>query len=300
MTKKNHSLAIRTSVLLPALILAGILLLPAAGSAKWGKVLDKIKTKATQGAREMNINFTPEQERYIGRAVAANVIQQYGIYKDDRDLKKYVNLVGTWVANFSDRPDIPYHFEILDSDEINAYAAPAGYIFITVGMLRALGNEAELAGVLAHEVSHVARNHGMNLIKDEYRKKYMTKTAVETGAELSGASPELVARFSALTDTLTKTLLVNGYSRELEYEADRYGTETAAAAGYDPRGIRLFLETLAAQESGPRTGKLEKMKKTHPTAKARIEKLDEEFGEEPAGDRKDLQDRFLKRTAAIR
>jgi predicted Zn-dependent protease len=227
------------------------------------------------------------------------VIQQYGIYTNDKDLKKYVNLIGCWVGNFSDRPDLSYHFEILNSDEINAYAAPGGYIFITVGMLKALGNEAELAGVLAHEVSHVARNHGMNLIKDEYKKKYLMKTGVETGAELTGASPELVARFSALTDSLTQTLLVNGYSRELEYEADKYGTETAAAAGYDSLGIRSFLETLSAREGAPK-GNLEKMKKTHPTAKARIEKLDDEFGKEQGGDRKDLQDRFLKRTAAIR
>ena len=280
-----------------SIVLLGVSLLAALVFAGWGSVLDKVGKKAKEGAKEMNINFTPEQERYIGRTVAANVIAQYGLDKNS-DVKKYVNLVGLWVANFSARPELPYHFEILDSDEVNAFSAPGGFIFISRGMLSAMKDEAQLAGVLAHEVSHVALNHGLNLIKDEYRKKYLMKTGVEEGAQFAGASPELVERFTAVTDKLTETLLVNGYSRDLEYQADKAGTQYALEAGYRPNGIRSFLEVLAASGSAE-GGKLAKMSKTHPSLQDRIKKLDGEFGDTLEKDGKGLDQRFQEKIAAM-
>ncbi|MDQ7010563.1 MAG: M48 family metalloprotease, partial [Mariprofundaceae bacterium] len=115
------------------------------------------------------IPISDEQEKILGRAVAARVIERFSI-EDAPEKTYYLNLVGTAIAQRSDRPDIGYHFAILATDDVNAYACPGGFIFVTRGVLDMVQDEAELAAVLAHEIAHVTERH---IIKEMQKSKIM-------------------------------------------------------------------------------------------------------------------------------
>ena len=164
------------------------------------------------------------EERLIGQRMAQALAGKYGGLVDDAKLHNYVNLVGSAVALESGRPDIPYAFGVLNSESVNAFACPGGYVFITRGALRHLRNEAELAGVLAHEVAHVANQHVLNTIR---RAKAfegisrITAEALQTDTFL----------MSTLINAGLDTLLNKGLSREEEVEADTQGTQFAPSRG---------------------------------------------------------------------
>jgi predicted Zn-dependent protease len=231
-----------------------------------GQILDKVldageKAAKVAGKVESVLPIGTEEEVDIGRGVAATVA---GYYKLDRDpaLNEYVNLVGLTVAAADARPDIRYRFGVLDTDQVNAISAPGGYIFVTRGALALMDDEAELAGVLGHEVGHVNEKH----VVKEIQKRART----ELGADVAQAALKTDAAALDKVVGLGTNILFIGLSRDDELEADSLGTAYAAQAGYDPTGLLRFVKKLETNESKPF---LSALKATHPKPKDRIKLL---------------------------
>jgi predicted Zn-dependent protease len=199
-----------------------------------------------------------EEEQSIGAAIALQVVARSGGVLDQPALTRYVNLVGRAVAATSDRPDIPYHFAILNDNSINAFAAPAGYVFITNGLFKQIRNEAELAGVLGHEIAHVSQKHILEVIQ---RSKQVGGIA-EAGLAYANQNPQV---FKNLIDTAVKKLFDEGLDQEKEIEADTLGDAFAARVGYDPTAYLNLLTRLRALKGDDRA-----FFKTHPNFSARI------------------------------
>jgi len=213
-------------------------------------------------------DLTPEQEYWIGRSVAATVMGQYR--PADRDaLNQYVNLVGQSLAFFSDRPETfrGYHFLVLDSDDINAFAAPGGLIFVTRGMLRLCRSEDALAAVLAHEIGHVQGRHGLRAIDRSRLTSALTVLAVEGGKHLGSKDlAEVTKAFEGSIGDVSKTLMNSGYSRALEAEADAAAVTILRRAGYDPWAL---IDMLTEMKKQLKPGGLD-FAKTHPDPAVRV------------------------------
>lgn len=199
-----------------------------------------------------------EEEQSIGQAIALQVIARYGGLSEQGDLTRYVNLVGRAVALTCDRPDISYHFAVLNHDSINAFAAPAGYVFVTRGLLSQIRNEAELAAVLGHEISHVSQKHILAVIQ---RSKGVAGVT-EAGLAYANQNPEA---FKGLMDAAVKKLLDEGLDQDKETQADALGDVFAARVGYDPTAYLALLNRLRALKGDDKA-----FFKTHPDFSARI------------------------------
>jgi predicted Zn-dependent protease len=225
--------------------------------------IGKIKTLVTNASQLREVD--EKQEVEIGSGVASNLLGAAPLMPDAH-VQKYVNQVGRWVAQQSERPNLEWHFGVLESDDVNAFATPGGYVFITKGLLFKMNNEAELAGVLAHEIGHVLKKHHLKAIQKNAQVGLLadavsiaTQNSKNTEAlnKIAGVGTELYAR---------------GLDKEDEFEADRVGVVLAARAGYDPYGLPLVLQTLA--NINPQDSALALMFKTHPAPTARLEALD--------------------------
>jgi predicted Zn-dependent protease len=178
---------------------------------------------------------------------------------------------------------------VLDTDQVNAISAPGGYIFVTRGALALMDDEAELAGVLAHEVGHVNEKHVVNEIQKRAR--------TELGADVAQAALKTDAAALDAVVGLGTNILFLGLSREDELEADSLGTVYAARAGYDPQGLLHFVQKLQANESKPF---LATLKATHPKPKDRIKLLERVSSKTGAGGPPvELADRFMSSTAGV-
>ncbi len=156
------------------------------------------------------------EEITLGEAVAVEAFSRFGGEYSNPAWTRYINLVGKTVAEVSDRPTLNYHFAILNSQEQNAFAAPGGYIFITVGLLKTLNNEAELAGVLAHEIAHVTQKHMLDAI----RRGALMGSVSELSLTAMKQDP---AMFSSVIDEMTNLLFTKGLDKDKEFEADVVG-----------------------------------------------------------------------------
>ena len=204
-----------------------------------------------------------EEEIVLGQSVALEAFSRFGGEYRNESLTRYVNLVGKTVAEVSDRANLQYHFAILNSQEQNAFAAPGGYIFVTIGLLKSLKNEAELAGVLAHEIAHVTQKHMLETI----RRGAILSSASEFTLTAMEKDPEMYAN---VIDEITDKLFTKGLDKDLEYEADVYGIEFAYRAGYNPNGLQNYLKTLQAQK-GKSTSRFFT---THPPTEVRLSKIE--------------------------
>lgn len=178
-------------------------------------------------------------EIFMGRKYHPKILEQYGKY-DNPALQAYVSQVGKRLAAFSHRPGLVYRFTVLDSADINAFALPGGYIYITRGLLAYLNTEAELAGVLGHEIGHVTARHSVR------------QQTASTASNISMAIGQILVpelRNQAIFDTYDylSSVFMSGYSREHELEADSLGAEYLARAGYDPRAMINILKVLKDQ-----------------------------------------------------
>ncbi len=215
--------------------------------------------------------LTPEQEYYIGRAVAAQLLDDYPPLKD-HTRNRYLNQIGQTLAMASDRPETfgGYHFLMIDTDEINAFAAPGGLILISKGMVDLCQSEDELAAVLAHEISHVVGKHGLRAIKNSRLTSALTILATE-GARTFGGSDlkQLVVDYEGSIDDITSTLVVSGYSRGLEEEADRTAVSILERVGYDPKALPRMLGEMKKhiQVDGPGFAR------THPDPQDRVDAI---------------------------
>jgi predicted Zn-dependent protease len=230
----------------------------------------KNAAKATQKAARPISN---EEEYFVGRAVAARILSTYPLSKK-KEMTEYVNLVGQSIVAHSDKPYTygGYHFAILDSKEKNAFACPGGIIFITQGMLNEAKNEDELAAVLAHEIAHINHRDGISAIKSSRWTEALSVIGTEAAKQYgSHELSKLVSIFEGSIDDVFKTLVVNGYSKSQEYDADRTALVYLGKAGYNPGSLKDFLERLCKQGSKSEGGIL----KTHPETADRIENIKE-------------------------
>jgi predicted Zn-dependent protease len=248
-----------------AVIIAVLAVFMASGfSLNLNKVGKAIKTTA-KAAKPMSEG----EEYYLGRAVAAKILSEYDLLEDE-GLTRYVNLVGRTTAIHSDKPFTygGYHFAILESDEINAFACPGGTIFITKGMFDALKNEDELAAVLAHEVAHINNRDGRASIKKSRWIEVAALIGTEAASEFgSDEVKSLAGLLEGSVDDVFKALVVKGYGKKQEYKADTAALNYLSRAGYGPTALQDFLERLKDEKS--EGGIL----KTHPKYKDRLKKV---------------------------
>ena len=223
------------------------------------RLVDTVKTvgKATR-------EIPQDEEIAIGRDVAARLLGAAPL-ADDANLQGYVNRVGRWLASQTERPDLPWQFGVLEAPQVNAFAVPGGTIFITRGLLARMKSEAELAGVLSHEIAHVLRKHHLK--------------AIQKGALASLGGQAASAAFGEMNAQAKEKLIAFGtemYSRGLdkgdEMEADRLGVVIATRGGYDPYGLPAVLQTL--QAANPNDSALALMFKTHPAPAERLRALE--------------------------
>lgn len=263
------------------LLLLPFLLVGCAGLEKYGLGAD-----SSMGQRLQNVDFakvgkgvtalrkgveeiSESEEYYIGRAVSAQILAKYKPWRDE-GANAYAQKVLQAVAMASDRPNTfkGWHVQLLDSAEINAFAAPGGFIFVTKGMAKLAKSEDELAGVLAHEVAHVAKKHGLKTIQTSRLTSAFTILGAEAAKSYTPQQiTQLTSAFEGAVEDVVNKLVVNGYSRDKEYEADRFGAAYAKAANYDPGALKSFLERLGKDDHGGG------MLKTHPPADKRVGEL---------------------------
>jgi predicted Zn-dependent protease len=219
---------------------------------KLGKVGDALqKGKDAKDAMEIS----PAEEQEIGAKVSAMLREKYGVVQDPA-IHKYVTLTGTVLASASSRPTLAWKFVVLDTDGVNAFAAPGGFVHITRGALALIRNESELAGVLGHEIGHVVEKHTLNAIKKG--------NMVSLGAE--AARSEVVSK---VANKAYEVVLENKFDRGDEMAADTVGVKLANAAGYAPNGLSGFLTRLAERNKDlkDRSG----LFASHPETKARLD-----------------------------
>jgi len=224
--------------------------------------------------------FTDEQEYYIGRAVAANILSTRKVY-DDRKATDYLNVLERALAIYSDRPDTfgGYHVLIMDSDEINAFSAPGGLILVSRGLLRCATSEDSVAAILAHETSHVVLKHGLNAIKQARKTAAYTQLGIAAANTAGGSNvQQLTDIFKDSISDVTNTLVNNGYSRDLEFQADQMALKIMRNAGYDPSAFTAMLQVMKTKL---KPGGLD-FAKTHPDPKDRIQKVNETLAGQPA------------------
>lgn len=216
--------------------------------------------------------FTPEEEYYLGRAVAATVLSKYSPYNNS-SLSVYANKIAQVLVRVSDKPETynGYRVMIVDTPEINAVSAPGGFIFISRGFIDILPNEDALAGVIAHEIAHIVEAHGTSSISESNITSAFLALGKEAAqSQAGGISGQLVNAFGDSVSDVTNTLLVKGFSRSQEYNADKYAVTLLTRAGYDPAGMHEALSSLVlAQKSGTSGGWMS----THPDANSRIGQL---------------------------
>ncbi|MFH1368784.1 MAG: M48 family metallopeptidase [Elusimicrobiota bacterium] len=219
-------------------------------------------TNPVSGKQEIRL-FSDDDEITLGSQTKQVIIKEYGEYSDP-GLKQYIEDVGRRLVASSERKYLPYNFTILDTDMINAFAAPGGCIFVTRGILKAFENEAELAAVVGHEIGHVSARHSMGALEKQYGYEIMFKLA-----EI--LSKKDLASLKQYSDTLSGLILL-GYGRENEFEADNCGVKYAVAAGFDGRGAVTFFQKLEKLE-GSKPTQLEMLFRTHPSTDDRIAKI---------------------------
>lgn len=243
--------------------LAVVFLLSASPAAAQFGQLDRLKRGADTAKKVADINISEKDERAIGEAVSARLIDAFGIYQD-KEVAKYVTLVGTVLAQASSRPGLAWTFIVLDSDGVNAYAAPGGLVHITKGALGLIKSEAELAGVLAHELTHITAKHTVRAIQ----KSKMVDAGTDVAGSQGGLAGSVVNR---LADASYDMLFENKFDRDDENEADKVGAALANKAGYAPSGLSEFLNHLAARNKG--TVENNGLFASHPAVKDRLERL---------------------------
>lgn len=256
------------------LLIAALAFALAAPAGAFGRLGDaenllKFGKKAADASQEI----TQEEEIELGRGIAANVLGAAPLVRDEA-LQRYVNRVGLWLALQTERPDLPWRFGVVASSDVNAFAMPGGTILITLGLYERLRDEAELAGVLGHEIAHVVEKHQVKAIKKEMGRDFATDVAGEVAGQ---SSNELVRRFGDKAFKVGTQVLVRGLDKNDEYQADQRGMVIAARAGYNPFALAGVLQTLDG--ASPQDRSMALLFSTHPTPASRIERLGATVGD---------------------
>ena len=197
-------------------------------------------------------NISDEQEVEIGKQTNQQVLQQYRLY-DRPQIQQYVSNLGQELIDSSDSRDIPFTFQVVDSDEVNAFATPGGFVYVTTGLLKTAENRAQLASVMAHEIAHINERHGIKGLKQAVAAQGIANTVGVDSNTLAQMAYQLAVDLPQ--------------SRSFEYEADRSGLEILQQAGYPPQAFANFLAKLEGGGGTP------EFIRTHPTSEHRIEAI---------------------------
>lgn len=268
--------AARTSVIAAALLLHCAPAAPFELNIFGNKAAEGVSTLLSKAIEKRHTIFgvSEEQEAEMG-AAAASVLLGAAPLVDDLEVQRYVNMVGLWIALQSERPDLDWRFGVLEDDTANAFAAPSGYVFITKGLFNVLRTEAELAGVLAHEIAHVVDRHHVDAMVKQDRFKVLTETAQSVSGEDGWIADAAVSA--------SQELYSKGLDKSVEFEADRMGAILAARAGYDAYGLSHALMTLDG--AGSEGEFLGFFLSTHPATAKRLDALhgllNTHLGDEP-------------------
>jgi predicted Zn-dependent protease len=237
---------------LMALVASGMLATPAAAQ------FDKIGKGLAVAKKANDAVYTEAEKQQLGAEVSANIRKKFGVVQDPA-VHRYVTLVGAVLARVSQKPDYTWRFIVLDTDAVNAFAAPGGYVHITKGCLALVANESELAGVLGHELVHVVEDHTI---------KALSKAGmVDTAASASGKGGDITA---GLVNQVT-SIALQGFGRGEELESDHDGLDLAAKAGYQPDGLRTFLQRLTDRNKN--SSEKRGLFASHPAMQERLDKL---------------------------
>lgn len=245
---------------------------PAGDPPQLGSIL-----KNAQKVRGMII--TEGDEIKLGQAVSEKVRARYGVVQD-AVVHRYVTLVGAVLAVSSSRPGLPWTFIVLDTDGVNAFAVPGGIVHITRGALGLLNNEAELAGVLAHEITHVTEKHTVKAIQEG--------KMVEFGA---GATLGDRSVFNKIVEKATEAVMA-GFGRKEELEADHEGVRLADKVGYEPQGLEMFLKRLSDRNKS--ASEKQGLFASHPEMKERLDLLARQVTSEKLASTATLEARYHK------
>jgi predicted Zn-dependent protease len=270
---RPHPRSLRCSL---GLVLGGALLAAACAS------------NPVTGHREVSL-ISEAEEIEIGRRGDAEIRREMGVYDDDA-MQRYVSGIGERIASMSHRPQLPCTFTVLDDQAVNAFALPGGFVYVTRGLLAHLGDEAELAGVLGHEVGHVTARH----VSQQYSRSAGGSLAVL----LASIFVPGVAPFGDLANVGLGTLFLK-YGRDDELESDRLGVEYSTKAGWDPTGVPRFLETLSRLDALSERG-IPNWLSTHPDPGSRVIKarpVAERMAGQGAADRN--RDEYLRRVDGL-
>jgi len=243
----------------------------AAGSPQLGRIMKRAEQLGS-------LHISEPEELRLGEAVSEKVRVRYGVVQDAA-VHRYVSLVGLALARASSRPNLPWTFIVLDTDGVNAFAAPGGYIHVTRGALALVSNEAELAAVLAHEIIHVANKHAVDAIR---KGNALEITASETHLENKQV-------FSRLVDQAAEIVMA-GFGRAEEIEADTHGVRLVSKVGYTPGGLGAFLTRLSERNKGA-TAK-QGLFASHPEMKERLDRLARQIRSEKLDGIATLEDRY--------
>ncbi|PSR12458.1 peptidase [filamentous cyanobacterium CCP3] len=272
--------------------LAGALVMGLSGTA--AAATPPVQPQATQGVAQIRLSLgelfqnvlryiqvstiSDQEEVELGRQINQMVLsQQYQLY-NNRQVQQYVDQVGQRLVDASDSRDIPYTFQVVSSDEINAFATPGGFVYVTTGLLREADNEAQLASVLAHEIAHINERHSVQALRQAVLAQGIAETA---GVEMS-------------------TLAQVGYqlafelprSRDYEYAADAQGLDILQAAGYPPQAFVNFLEQLMDASAQP------EFLRTHPTSANRIREIRSQYSPSASAPRQGVSARNYQEAIA--
>ncbi len=209
------------------------------------------------------------REIEIGRQLAAVLLGSKPLHPD-MALQRYVNQLGRWISLHSSRPQLPWTFAVLDDPGFNAFAAPGGYVFVTKGLVDRVADEAELAGILAHEITHVTAKHHLQAIAKTARAGLLTQVI---GSQIRG---ELAGAVSGQFLALGRNLYSRGLDQGDEFDADRSGVALAARAGFDPYGLVAVLQQL--RTATPDNPLFALSLSTHPPAQQRLDLLEQAMG----------------------
>src|SRR5438034_8383158 len=215
------------------------------------------------GQRQFSL-MSEDQEIQIGQQQDPEVRREMGVY-DDRALQQYVSDIGLRLARQSERPNLPWHFTIVDVPAINAFALPGGYIYITRGIMPFLDDEAELAGVLGHEIGHVTARHAA--------QQYSKSTGAELGVLLGSIFVPEIRPFGGLAESGLGLLMLK-YSRDDELQADELGVRYASRAGWDPAALPRMLTTLGRIDEASDDKGVPNWLATHPAPENRLERIE--------------------------
>lgn len=238
--------------------------LSSVGHGLLGRVMGAAEDTAPKSEQEVR-----DEELALGPLIAGRVLGARHLWSDEQAQHR-VNVIGRWLASQTSRPDLPWTFGVIDSPEFNAYAAPGGYILVTRGLYQLVGSDAELAAVLAHEITHVVQRDHYEVIRKQQmlsHAKDLVSSEIRTGGGLAGSlARDYVERNGA-------AILLTSLDRSAEYRADEIGEVYLARGGMNPLALVSILQRMLA--SGSQSGRLAELYKTHPSLDDRLDHLEQ-------------------------